>query len=174
MDIIKKEEENMEDKPEVLLVDLGKVLLFSKEKLPGKMNPRHKELLEESGDDYPFFDYFDINEELLGLLASLKDKYRIHMITEGVIQSHPQLREKLESAFDYENIISTGGLDLDKKKPRAYRYVVKRLEINPGKILFIDDSSDNINAASKVGLQVIQYTSKDQAISDLKKKLDLE
>lgn len=174
MNEMKEEGENIGDKPEVILVDLGNVLLYSKEKLPGKMNPRHKQLLEEFGEDYPFFNYFGVNEKLLELLASLKDKYRIYIITEGTIQNYPPLKEKLETVFDFDNIISTGELGLDKTTPEAYEHVVEQLGIDPGKILFVDDSPDNTSAASTVGLQVIQCISEDQIISELKGRLDLK
>lgn len=161
-------------RPEVILMDLGKVLLYSKEELPGKMNPRHKELLEQEGEDYPFFEYFGVNENLLETLAELKDTSQIYMITEGTIQNHPPLREKLETVFDYDKIISTGGLGLDKKKPEAYRYVSERLGVDPSVVLFIDDSTDNTSAASEVGFDVIQSASEDQTISDLKDRLELK
>ena len=159
---------------EVLLMDLGKVILFSKENLPGKMNPRNKELLKLHGPDYSFFDYFKVNEGLLSLLESVKDKYRIYMITEGVIQNNPLLKRQLQRVFDYENIISTGALGLSKQSPEAYKRVVARLRTDPGKILFIDDSTDNINAAKEVGLQTLQCTSENQVVTDLKQKLGLE
>ena len=95
------------------------------------------------------------------------------MITEGTIQNHPPLKEKLEKAFDFRNIISTGSLDLDKKKPEAYKYVVAKLEVDPGKVLFLDDSADNANAALQVGLQAVQIISEEQAITELKNRLDI-
>ena len=47
-------------------------------------------------------------------------KHAIYMITEGNIQNYPQLRERLETAFDYDKIISTGTLGLDKKTPKNF------------------------------------------------------
>ncbi|MFC1649414.1 HAD-IA family hydrolase [Patescibacteria group bacterium] len=170
---VKTDKEKDKGKPSVILMDLGKVILYSKEKLPGKMNPRHKELLRTKGEDYPFFDYFGVNKKLLELLADIKGDFGIYMITEGTIQNHPPLREKLESAFDFEKVISTGALGLDKKKTEAYEYVVQELGVEPSEILFVDDSPDNIKAASEVGLQVIQSASEDQVISETKEKLEL-
>ena len=166
--------EGVSGKPSVILMDLGKVLLYSKEELSGKMNPRHKDLLDKEGDNYPFYDYFGVNDKLLQLLASLKDKLRIYMLTEGTIQNHPPLRERLETAFDFDNIFSAGTLGLDKKKPVAYEHVVQKLGVEPSDIVFIDDSLDNLDAASQVGLQVIQSKSEDQVISDLKSRLGIE
>jgi HAD superfamily hydrolase (TIGR01549 family) len=155
-------------KPSIILMDLGKVILFPKEDLAGKMNSRHKELLETQGEDYPFFDYFGVNEGLLDLLEDLKERYQIYMITEGKIQNHPPLRKRLERVFNYNNIFSTGERGLDKKTPEAYEYVVKKLGVDPEEVLFVDDSSTNIQAASQVGLQTIQSISKDQSTSALK------
>ena len=161
-------------KPEVLLMDLGEVILYSKEDLPGKMNPKHKQLVKEQGVEYPFFDYFSVREGVLSLLEDLKDKYRIYMITEGVIQNNLLLKKELERVFDYKNIISTGALGLSKQSPEAYKRVVVRLRIKPEKILFVDDSTENIKAAESVGLQTIQFESEVQVIAEMKQKLRLE
>lgn len=159
--------------PQVILMDLGQVLIFSTEEgHQGKLNPRHKELLETQGENYNFFNHFGLNERLLELLAQLKEKYSIYMITEGDIQNHPQLREKLESVFDYGKIVSTGSVGLDKKTPEAYEYVTKMLGISPKEILFIDDSETNIDAAKQQGLQTILFSSEDQVVTQLKNQLD--
>jgi FMN phosphatase YigB (HAD superfamily) len=158
--------------PQVILMDLGQVLIFSTEEgHQGKLNPRHKELLETQGENYNFFNYFGLNEKLLELLAQLKEKYSIYMITEGNIQNHPQLREKLASAFDYDKFVSTGSLGLDKKTPEAYGYVTKMLGVSPKEILFIDDSEANIDAANQQGLQTILFFSEDQVVTQLKNQL---
>lgn len=164
---------NVSDRPEVLLMDLGKVILYSKENLPGKMNPRNKQLVKEQGVEYPFFDYFGVRERVLSLLEEIKDKFRIYMITEGVIQNNLLLRKELEHVFNYKNIISTGALGLSKQSPEAYKRAVVRLRTDPEKILFVDDSIDNIKAAEGVGLQTIQFVSEDQTIKDLKERLGL-
>lgn len=154
--------------PGILLVDLGKVLLNSSEKdHKGKLNPRHIELMEKLGGNYHFFDYFRLNEKLLSKLTELKEKLPIYMITEGKIQEYPDLKEKLAIVFDYEKIYSTGELGLDKKTPDAYEYVIKDLGVQPHKILFIDDSRKNSDAAKEAGLQVILFESEDQTVDTL-------
>lgn len=171
-----KDEETIQgSKPSVIVVDLGKVLLFSTEEgFKGKLNPRHKQLMKELGNDYDFFDYFGLNEELLSLLSELKEQYPIHMITEGTIQNFPLLKEKLETAFDFANIHSTGNLELDKKTPDAYTKILDELGLNPSDVLFVDDSAENIRAAREAGLQTIHFTSEEQAVQSLKKILDWE
>ena len=154
--------------PKILLVDLGKVLLNSSEEgHKGKLNPRHKELMEELGGDYKFFDYFKLNENLLATLGELKGKLPIYMITEGNIQNYPALREKLETVFDYDKIYSTGKLGLDKKEPEAYERVINNLGLEAHDILFIDDSNDNTDAAEKAGLRVVRFATETQTIEEL-------
>jgi FMN phosphatase YigB (HAD superfamily) len=173
MEEMTKDEETIQrNKPDVIIMDLGKVLLYSTEEgHKGKLNPRHKQLMEELGDDYDFFNYFGLNEDLLSLLSELKEEYPIHMITEGTIQNFPPLKEKLETAFDYSNIHSTGNLGLDKKTPEAYSKILGELGLNPKDVLFVDDGEENISAASKAGLQTTRFASEEQVIQDLKNKL---
>lgn len=167
-------EENLGmSKPKAIIMDLGKVLLYSTEKgHKGKLNPRHKQLTEDLGGEYDFFSYFGLNEELLQLLSTLKKEYPIYMITEGDIQNHPALREKLETAFDYANIHSTGKLGLDKKNPEAYTQILGELGLNPNDVLYVDDSADNAKAASGAGLQIIRYLSEEQTVKDLRNRLE--
>ena len=155
-------------KPRILLVDLGKVLLNSTEEgHKGKLNPRHKQLIEELGDDYHFFDYFGLNEQLLDKLAEIKEEVPIYMITEGNIQDYPALKEKLITVFDYDKIYSTGQLGLDKKTPDAYEYVKNDLGVKPHEILFVDDSDANSDAAESAGLHIVRFISETQTIEAL-------
>lgn len=161
-------------KPKAIIIDLGRVLLYSTEDgYKGKLNPRNKQLTEELGGEYDFFSYFGLNDELLQLLSTLKEEYPIYMITEGDIQNHPALREKLETAFDYANIHSTGKLGLDKKNPETYTQILGELGLNPNDVLYVDDSDDNSNAASEAGLQAIRYMTEEQTIKDIRGKLEL-
>ncbi len=48
-------------------------------------------------------------------------------------------------------------MGLVKPDPEIYIETARRMEIEPGKIVFIDDRSDNIEAAAKVGFQTIQF-----------------
>ncbi len=62
-------------------------------------------------------------------------------------------------------------MGLDKKTPEAYKYILDKLKLPPSDLLFVDDSAENIAAATQAGLQTIQFVSENQTIQDLKNVL---
>jgi FMN phosphatase YigB (HAD superfamily) len=160
-------------KPEILLMDLGNVIIYSKEGLPGGLNKRNHELVKTKGPEYPFFDYFDVRKKMTDLLGSIKGKHEIYLVAKGVIQNNLKLRKVLQQVFDYSKIISMSGLGLSKQSPEAYKRIVARLKVNAPKILFVDDNIENIKAAKGVGLQTIHFESEDQTVAEIKAKLGL-
>ena len=68
----------------VLLFDFSRVLLFAKERgYTGLLNPLHARLMR-CNKRYGFFDYFELNEELLKFLEKIKDKFDLFIFTAGL------------------------------------------------------------------------------------------
>ncbi len=41
---------------------------------------------------------------------------------------------------------------MDKKDPETYKYISSELKLSSNEIVFVDDNSENIEAAKKVGM----------------------
>lgn len=138
-----------------ILSDFSWVIVLPKDKnYKGALNHLHFKLSEEIGD-YDFYDYFKFNEEPLDFYKSLKGKHSLNIFTTGVLQNHPQAKQKLEPIFD--NIFSAYDNELDKTNPDSYLSIAKKLGKRPSEILFIDDKEEFIKAAKKADLGTLLY-----------------
>lgn len=60
------------------------------------------------------------------------------------------------SAFD--QLLFSWRLGTTKPDPEAFDLATERLEVDPGRIFFVDDSADNVKAAAAAGWQTFRYT----------------
>lgn len=56
-----------------------------------------------------------------------------------------------------------------KPDPEIYKLLMKRYELVPQECVFIDDREDNCQAARELGIHAIPFTTKENAIEELKK-----
>lgn len=149
-----------------LLFDFSRVLLNVKDKsYTGFLNDLHKEMSSQL--DYNFFDYFELNEELLKFLETIKGKYSLYIFTTGSVQNVPEVRKRIDPIF--RKIYSSEELAFNKKDPQSYLFIAKDLNKNPGEMLFTDDQSENIKSAQTAGLITIQFQSNKQFMNELSK-----
>lgn len=152
------------------LFDFARVLVHPKDSsYAGKLNDLYR--AERSKPTFQFFDFFVLDGELLGWLASQKNKYKLALYTAERMQNDPSILPKLQEVFgDY--IFSGEDLGISKSKPSEYAVVVSRLGEEPASIVFVDDNLTNIKAAKDAGLQAIQFYSREQIITELSKLSD--
>lgn len=152
-----------------ILSDFSRVILNPKDKhYSGTLNGLNKEL-QSKDTNYPFFEHFEFNDEILNLYRQLKAKYSINIFTTGTIQNRPEVRQIIDPIF--EKIYTAKDFGLDKKQPEAYVFIAEKLNKNLNEILFIDDQVDNIMAAQKARLHTILYTNFQETFSNLEKVL---
>jgi HAD superfamily hydrolase (TIGR01509 family) len=77
-----------------------------------------------------------------------------------------ELREK----FDYILISADSGVEKPTKE--FFEKLIGELKEKPENILFIDDSKENIEAAQKMGLSVLQYDRSKNLTQEVLKKLN--
>lgn len=149
-----------------LLFDFSRTLLFPKDKTyTGGLNDLHKKIQENP--NYNFLESFELNKGLLDYLETVKNKFDLYIFTSESIQEDPAIKDDLAKIFT--KIFSATEMGLSKKDPKAYEFIAKELNLIPNEILFIDDSSENLEAAKIAGLQTLQY--KDNTVIDNLKKL---
>jgi HAD superfamily hydrolase (TIGR01509 family) len=148
-----------------LISDVSKVLLFPKdEKYEGSLNALYKE--KSANADFKFFDYFELNTELLNFYKSLKGKASVYILTSDVIQDAPELQSYWNGTVD--QIFSALKMGTHKSEPGAYEAVLSKLSLKANDAIYIDDNKDNITAAKSVGLNTLLYENNEQARSEIK------
>jgi len=153
----------------VIVSDFSRVLLFPKDKTyQGGLNSLHRKLSEKA--NYNPFNYFELNQELLGLYKSLKDKYPIYIFTTDAIQDAPEFQPYLKPIF--KDVLSAKKMNTDKKLAEAYNLITDHIGVNPDQILYIDDTIENIQAAKQAGLNTFLYANNEELLKQVREALD--
>lgn len=124
----------------------------------------HRELKEN--ESYYLFNYFELNNELLEFLKSLKGKFDLRVFTTDMIQNDPLIREKIDPIFS--KIYSAKELGITKKVKESYAFIAKDSRVELKEIFFTDDTESNINAAKQAGLKTYLYKNNEDLIKILK------
>ena len=137
-----------------VISDFSRVLLVPKDKsYSGGLNELHQKLAQQT--DYNPLVYFELNLRLLDFYSSLKDTYSLFVFTSETIQNAPEFRAYLEPVFD--EMISALDLGVNKKDIQAYTKLVAKLNLKVDEVMYIDDSVDNVEAATQAGLKAILF-----------------
>ncbi len=132
------------------LFDLSRVLLFAKDKsYAGDLNPLHASL-KARNPNYPFLEHFELNNELLKYIKSLKGRFQLHIFTSGTIQDAPEISGELKF---FDGIYSAEKLGIEKTDPMSYEQISEKLGLKTSEILLIDDRQENLTAARRAGMQ---------------------
>ena len=128
--------------------------------------------LEQLRDDFWSGDRID--RRLTGIIRSLRPDYKTGLLS----NAWPDVRTLLEDdwglldAFDL--IVLSCEVGLVKPDPRIYQLALKKLDLPPGEVVFIDDFRQNIEGARTAGMQAILFEDIDQALEELYRCLGRE
>ena len=117
--------------------------------------PAHRiELLLELKKDYRIYLFSNTNEiHLKGFREIIGDSF-----------GDPDLLEKVFDKTYYSHLIG-----LRKPNPEAFQFILDDQDLEPADVLFIDDSIQHIEAASKMGIQTVHLVGRDVCDIFLKK-----
>jgi len=141
---------------------------------------------EELVVEYPQYEnwirmYYDRWEDMLkdalpetvSILKDIKSSgnYRIYALTNWSAETFHIALERFDFLQLFEGILVSGAEKMAKPDKAIYKLTLNRIDINPNKTLFIDDSLPNIKGAQTVGLNTIHFKSATQLKAELDKYL---
>jgi HAD superfamily hydrolase (TIGR01509 family) len=148
-----------------MVFDFSNVLLFSRNRdYRGLLTTLHKKLQKKT--DYSVLDQFELNEELLNYLETIKEQCDLYLFTASTIQEQKEIRVRLDRVF--KDVFSTVSLGLNKQEPAAFFQIAELIQHYPSEILFVDDREENVMAAEEAGFKGIRYVNNEQIIHELK------
>ena len=89
-----------------------------------------------------------VDEQVLALIDRLCARYRIAMLSNATDALEEMLANRYRVADRFETIINSARLGIAKPEEAIYQETLRRLELEPGEIVFIDDRAENIAAAA--------------------------
>jgi len=95
--------------------------------------------------------------------------YKLAILTNAIAAdvSVPIIK-KVYSRF-YPDVFKSFALGCKKPSEKIYRIVLKKLELKPREVVFVDNHEENVDGARKVGMIGIHFTSYRKFVKDLKK-----
>ena len=115
-----------------------------------------KQLLEIKND---FWRYDFVDEELIRSLQALRSTYSTYILSNAWEGTRAILHQKYNIAEEktVDRIFFSYELGLAKPDPNVFLTVAKMINLEPDKILFIDDFEENIKSAIELGMKTIHF-----------------
>ncbi len=131
--------------------------------------PQHKKEIEA---------YYDRWEEMLDgaitgsveILRQLKasGKYKIYALTNWSAELFPVALRQFDFLNWFDCIVVSGDEGIRKPEAAFFQILFDRYKVNPENAVFIDDNLRNVEAARRLGIQSIRFTSPEELEKELK------
>ncbi len=124
--------------------------------------------------NYPTFkqywnDIFTENEGMDTLLAKLKRRYPLYLISNTNALHFNHIKEKFRILRHFKKTFPSHEVGHRKPEPEIYEKVLAKIRLKPEETVFIDDVPKFVKGARAVGMHAIRFRNKKQLIGDLAK-----
>jgi len=108
-------------------------------------------------------------EETVALFETLQKggKYKMYALTNWSAELFPIALQRYPFLHLFDGRVVSGEEKLRKPNPLFYQVLLDRFSLQASEVLFIDDNERNIEAAKKLGIQSIRFTSATALKTDL-------
>jgi 2-haloacid dehalogenase len=95
----------------------------------------------------------------LAVLTELKDAgTTLYGLTNWSQETFPVARARYPWLGWFDGIVVSGEEKLVKPDPRLFQVLIDRYHLDPARLVYIDDSPANVEAAAKLGMDAIHFT----------------
>lgn len=117
----------------------------------------------------------DVRPRMKAALQTCKLHFRNACLTNNVKTGQgPGMSTDSERATQVSSVMALFDLVVEssvegvrKPDPRAYQIVLDRLDVDPERMLFLDDLGINLKPAAQMGMRTIKVLNEEQALADL-------
>jgi putative hydrolase of the HAD superfamily len=111
----------------------------------------------------------DYDSDLLDFIKSLKQDYKIGMITNYSQEGYEKYVAPIKDYFD--DILVSSKVGIHKPDPRIYQLAAKNLGVGTRECIYIDNHDFRVAGAEQVGMKGIAYLNFNQMKAELTKIL---
>jgi HAD superfamily hydrolase (TIGR01509 family) len=130
--------------------------------------------LDADVDQKTFFtiycDIFSLNVPVLDILAGLKNRYRLILLSNTDIERFGFIRRAFPEIFIFDGYVLSFEVGHLKPHPQIYTEAIKKAKARAEECVFIDDIEENIQGARRIGLGTILYGPKTDLGAELRNK----
>lgn len=150
-------------------------------KIPEKYFWKKVKELGNSGEPLPetslflreYVKRFAKNKDVLLLVKRLKEKRYKSAIISNTIKPHVSYCNSTGLYNNFDVTIFSNEVGLVKPDPRIYKLALKRMNLKPSEVIFIDDVLSYVKAAEELGITGILFSTSRKLEEELKKLLPL-
>jgi putative hydrolase of the HAD superfamily len=106
-----------------------------------------------------------LNPEMIDLVAEVHRNHMTALLTNNAASA------TWRDTFPYQHfdhIVDSSEVGLRKPDPAIYQELLRRLDLEGGEAVFVDDFEENLGPAADLGLQVVHFESASQCRAELK------
>lgn len=123
-------------------------------------------------DDIPAFrrDWWAGNQfdlDLLAFIRKLRSNFKVGILSNAWSDARVEFSRILEEMGMNDHVLFSAEVGLKKPDPAIYMKLLSLMEVKPENTVFIDDSEENIDAANRLGIHGMLFTSSAQVREDL-------
>jgi len=111
---------------------------------------------------------WEVDARVLALIDRARDRYRVAMLTNTTDAMEELLAERYSVADRFEVIVNSARVGVAKPDAAIYEELLRRLRLDAGDVLFIDDRAENVAAAASLGMHVAWFL----GAAELERQLD--
>ncbi len=103
-----------------------------------------------------WFSFCVVDEEVLKVVRELKEKgYKCYLVTDQEKYRGQYIKKNLKLENELDGFFYSFELKSSKSEKEFYEKILKELNLSPEEAIFFDDENENVEIASKFGIQSI-------------------
>jgi len=111
-----------------------------------------------------------LNLEIVEIIKNIRKNFKVICLTDtNHIHFEAHQEQGILDLFDEK--FGSHQIGIRKKDPKVFEIILKKLNVDPKEVLFIDDNLKNIENAKSLGIKVIHFKDNVQLIKELDKIL---
>jgi epoxide hydrolase-like predicted phosphatase len=112
-----------------------------------------------------------VDHDLCDYIRRLRTRYYTGMLSNSWARDSRAMAKKFGFADCFDVFVTSAEVGVMKPDARIYQIAMQRLGVSPSESVFVDDFSENIEAARRLGMYVIQFAAPAQAREQLEELL---
>jgi epoxide hydrolase-like predicted phosphatase len=117
-------------------------------------------------------DFWDVylgnqNHELTAYLTELRPKFQTALLSNSFVGARQREQERYHFAEMTDLIVYSHEEGIAKPDTGIFVLTCRRLGVQPGEVVFLDDAPRNMAAACELGMRAVQFRDTAQAIADV-------
>jgi len=114
-----------------------------------------------------FFAGDKVDWELLEQIQNLRSQCKTGLLSNAWMDARQSLGTKYPGWDVFDFIFFSAEIHLMKPDPKIYQYVTGLIKVLPEEIIFVDDQSENVEAANRFGIHGIRFHNSEQAMREV-------